>query len=165
MAYLRVALSVQYYFPLCALFAVGVVASTRGWIRYRRPDLLPELLVGVIAAYLLVASMSYFNDRYIMPALVFLAVLGTGWIASLPRGGRSALTGLLVLVFVLNTVMISTGLGRDVAVSIPGTAERVVLISDVGYVEREPEDSPASGSCWRVRASRGLRTRCSKAPR
>jgi len=141
-AYLRGALTVEYYLPLCALFAAGAVVSTRSWIRDRRPAYLPELLLGVIAAYLLVASMSYFNDRYIMPALVFLAVLGTGWIASLPRPGRSALTGLLVVVFALNTLMISTGLGRDIAVGIPGTAERLVLISDVGYVERQPLGSP-----------------------
>lgn len=141
-AYLRGALTVEYYLPLCALFAVGAVVSTRSWIRERRPAYLPELLLGVIAAYVLVASMSYFNDRYIMPALVFLAVLGTGWIASLPRPGRFVLTGLLLVVFALNTVMISTGLGGDVDVGIPGTAERLVLISDVGYVERQPLGSP-----------------------
>jgi hypothetical protein len=48
-----------------------------------------------------------------------------------------ALTGLLVAVFALNTVMVSTGLGSEVAFDVPLTSERWVLISDAGYVERE----------------------------
>lgn len=142
-AYLQSALISQYLFPLVGLFVVGAVVSTGSWIRARRPSVLPELLVGAVAAYLLVAAMSYFNPRYNLPLLVFLAVLGTGWIASLARPARLALTGLLVAVFALNTIMISTGIGEEVSVTLPGTSasERLVLISDVGYVERQPLES------------------------
>jgi hypothetical protein len=85
--------------------------------------------------------MSYYDPRYSLPALVFLAVLGTGWIASLARPARTATTGLLAVLFVLNTVMISTGVGREIAVDVPATGERLVLISGAGYVERDPEES------------------------
>jgi hypothetical protein len=98
-------------------------------------------LCGLVVAYLAVASLSYFDIRYVMPAVVYVAVLGGGWIALLRRPARLSLTILLASLFVLNTMMISTGTGREIAVALPGGENRLVIISDRGYVEGAPEKS------------------------
>ena len=86
------------------------------------------------------------DPRYSLPALVYMAVLGTGWIATAKRW-RPALTGAFVVVVLINLVGVSTGTGGIVRITLPGApktasvlAERsATLYSPEGWVRGGPE--------------------------
>lgn len=78
-----VGINLQYFVPLLALFAVGLVAALRE-IRHR-PHL-PELLGGLVVGYLgptLILSIR--DPRYTLPLVAYVAVIATGWIAVTKR--------------------------------------------------------------------------------
>lgn len=131
----------QLLLPLTAFAATGLVLTVRSWLRERTPDQAPELVAGLAVAFVCVASMSWFNDRYSMPYLVYLAILGTGWISGLAPLRRAVATGLLALVVLTNTLMVNTGAWHRVDVQLPVSTHVFTLVSDWGYVEAEPKHS------------------------
>ncbi len=135
----------QLLFPLFAFFAVGTVVSAISWLRARRPDQFPELLAGLVVGFVAAASLSYVNERYTMPCLVFMAILGTGWIAWLSPVKRWIAAATLVLFVLANTVMVNTGSGGLVAIDLPLTSHNLTLFSDRGYVEAEPVEGEMPG--------------------
>jgi hypothetical protein len=131
---------VHYFVPLTIFFAVGLVSAVVGWFRRRMPRYAPELVVGVLAGYVGVALVFGFQDaRYSMPAVVFVAVLGGGWIATTRRAIRIPAVSLLLAVLVVNTLNVSAGTFGDADLRFAKQAKgswldpALTLISEKGY--------------------------------
>ena len=119
--YLWSDLNFQLLAPLVALSAVGTVWSLLRLARRRRgEDLAVPLLAGGLVSWLGISYVMPHDSRYSLPALVYLAVLGTGWIAALPRRPRLVLSVGLGLVLVANTAGASFGVGAPVVLRLPG---------------------------------------------
>jgi hypothetical protein len=112
------AVNLQYYVPLLALFGAGVVMALRD---FRRRGI-AELLAGVAVTYLVLALFLSIRDvRYTLPLVVYVAVLGTGWITLLRRDAlRAGVIAFLAAVVTAN-VLASVTKVPDVRVTLPGT--------------------------------------------
>jgi hypothetical protein len=93
-----------------------------------------------------VTLITHKDPRYSLPALVYMAVLGGGWIATAATRWRTPLTAALVAVVVINLVGVSAGLGGTVRIALPGAptssvlAERnITLYSPDGWLRGGPE--------------------------
>jgi 4-amino-4-deoxy-L-arabinose transferase-like glycosyltransferase len=120
-------LNFQLFAPLFAFAAVGVVWTILALLR-RRP-LTPfswELLIGALVGWIGISATYPHDTRYSLPLLVYLAVLGGGWIVKLPHKWRLAATGALVLVVIANTLSTSFGVGALARVKLPGAQADVV---------------------------------------
>lgn len=140
------ALNIQILLPLFAFFAVGVVMTVRDLVRRRdASDLRIDLLVGCFIGWLGATLITHKDPRYSLPDLVYIAVLGGGWIAVLVRPRvRAVLTCLLVGVAAVNLIGVSFGLGSTQQTALPGhTAGRlerlVTYYSPSGYLDGGPE--------------------------
>jgi 4-amino-4-deoxy-L-arabinose transferase-like glycosyltransferase len=150
--------------PYALLFAGGTVASIVGFVRNRRREsLIPELVGGVVIAWFLITYlMSLHDPRYLMPILVYAAVLGTAWIVLLPRRWRLAVGPALGVLAVLNVASVSFGLGSRVALAWPGTPERtfgsghVTLYSPQGWLVGAPEKGGDIPAIVRAQKRRGI---------
>jgi len=139
------AVNIQLLVPLTLAALVGAALAIRTCIRGWRPEnLLPELLGGAFVSWLGMTLITHKDPRYSLPALVYLAVLGTGWIAA--ARWRVPLTAAFVGVVVLNVIGVSTGLAGTVRVALPGAptgsvlAERsFTLYSPDGWLRGAPE--------------------------
>jgi 4-amino-4-deoxy-L-arabinose transferase-like glycosyltransferase len=121
------ALNIQLLAPLALATLVGTGLAIRACVRRWRPEnLLPELLGGALVSWLGVTLITHKDPRYSLPALVYLAVLGTGWIATATRR-RARLTVALVAVVLINLIGISTGFGKTVRIALPGAPTSSVL--------------------------------------
>jgi hypothetical protein len=86
------------------------------------------------------------DPRYTLPMLVFMAALGTGWIAGATRW-RTLLTSALVLVVAVNLIGISGGLAGPVRLTLPGAPKgnptpgprSVTAYSPDGWLRGGPE--------------------------
>jgi 4-amino-4-deoxy-L-arabinose transferase-like glycosyltransferase len=120
-------LNIQLLAPLALALLVGVVLGTRDCLRRFSPEnLKPELLGGLFVSWLGMTLITHKDPRYTLPALVFMAVLGSGWIATAVRG-RRLLTGVLVAVVAINLVGISAGLAGTSSLALPGAPKGSVL--------------------------------------
>jgi Dolichyl-phosphate-mannose-protein mannosyltransferase len=100
------------FVPLLTFAAIGI--ATTGWAAMRdraRRGVRVELLAGFAFAYVAMTVMPHKDVRYAMPLIVFLAVLGTGWIAQLGRAWRSAAIVALALALAANTMGATFGVG------------------------------------------------------
>jgi hypothetical protein len=91
--------------------------------RFSTDSLLPEVLAGGLVGYLGVTYLMLKDPRYSLPALVYVAVLGTFWLPSLRRRSwRIAAIAVVMGFAAINFVGMSTGLGgtRRIAISLPG---------------------------------------------
>lgn len=116
-----------YFVPLLAFFFVGLVGALR---RFRRPGML-ELLAGVVVTYLLLALVLSIRDaRYSLPLIVYVSVIGTGWITTVSRAlVRRAVLALLGLVVAANVLASITPV-PDLRLLWPNT--RIELDNDPG---------------------------------
>jgi 4-amino-4-deoxy-L-arabinose transferase-like glycosyltransferase len=92
--------------PLSAFVAVGVSRTVRrlgGWA--------PELLGGLLGAWLALSLTPHHDMRYAMPLIVFLAVLGTAWIVQLATLPRTLATAGLAVAVIAATLGATFGLG------------------------------------------------------
>lgn len=112
---------------------------------FKPENLLPELLGGAFVSWLGVTLITHKDPRYSLPALVYMAALGTGWIATAKRW-RAPLTTALTAVVPINPFGISTGLGNTIRIGLPGApsnsvlAERhITLYSPDGWLRGGPE--------------------------
>jgi hypothetical protein len=144
--YLWSMLNRQVLAPLTALFAIGTGLAAWRFARRRDPaDLAPELIIGGLVGYLGVTYISLKDPRYSLPALVYVAVLATGWIATArPRLRRwlSAVFGVIVLA---NFVAVSFGVGPTLRITFPGApggslagARMVTFFSPQGWLRGGP---------------------------
>lgn len=119
--------NIQVLAPLALAVLVGVVLAIRDSLRDRsRENLRPELLGGLLVSWLGMTLVTHKDPRYTLPALVYMAVLGSGWIATALRG-RKLLQGALVAVAAINLIGVSTGLGSTLRVTLPGAPRNSVL--------------------------------------
>ncbi|HUH81904.1 MAG TPA: glycosyltransferase family 39 protein [Solirubrobacteraceae bacterium] len=141
------ALNIQLLAPFVLAVVIGVVLAVKSSLKDRRPEnLLPEMLGGALVSWLGVTLITHKDPRYSLPALVYMAVLGTGWIATAKRW-RTGLTVAFVAVVLVNLVGVSTGAGGTVRITLPGApkpetvlAERsITLYSPNGWVRGGPE--------------------------
>ena len=139
-------LNIQLLAPLTLAVLIGAVLAVRSCVRRFTPEnLLPELLGGAFVSWLGVTLITLKDPRYSLPALVYMAVLGTGWIATAKRW-QVPLTAALGAVLAINLLGISAGLGRTVRFALPGAptnsflAERhITLYSPDGWLRGGPE--------------------------
>jgi hypothetical protein len=119
--------NIQLLVPLALAVLIGTVLAVRDSLRDRSPaNLRPELLAGLFVSWLGMTLITHKDPRYSLPALVFMAVLGTGWIAN-AKLGRTLFPALLVAVVAINLIGISTGAGRAARVALSGAPKNSVL--------------------------------------
>jgi 4-amino-4-deoxy-L-arabinose transferase-like glycosyltransferase len=164
--YVWTAIHYQVLAPLVAFAAIGIALGLAQLARRRlRHPLVIELLAGGFVSWQALTIALPPTPRYSLPALVYFAVLGTGWILALPRPGRVAVQGLLVLIAIANVLGAGTGLGHRVTVALPGAApqdsylraRRISLFTDDGFVIGAPERSGDVLNVMRQLKRRGVR--------
>jgi Dolichyl-phosphate-mannose-protein mannosyltransferase len=140
-------LNSQLLAPLFVLVVTGTIWTIVTVVRNPREHAARlEFLAAGLGAWFVITFVTIHHDiRYGMPLLGYLAVLGTGWIACVPRRPRVA--GILVLACAVaaNTLAINLGLGREVRVALadplPTTEQvpdQVVLYSPNGFLASAP---------------------------
>ena len=136
----------QTLLPLMLLFLVGTVFGAVAFVRRRRPDdYFPELFVGGLVAYFsLTFVVSLHDPRYTLPALVYIAALGTGWIVRVRRPIGVAAASVLGIVVVVNFIGVSFGLGEAKRVALPG-APRFSILHEREFTLYSPEGWPRGG--------------------
>jgi 4-amino-4-deoxy-L-arabinose transferase-like glycosyltransferase len=113
------AVNLQFVIPLCLFAIVGTAASVLRFVRAGGPDdYTPELVVGALVGWLGMTWQAVHDPRYMLPATVYVAVLGVGWIGRLSRRGTIAAAGLLAVIAVVNTLGDSFGVGRPLAIQV-----------------------------------------------
>lgn len=111
------------FVPLLSFAVIGVVTASAEVARGRRTaSVVPELLGGGLLAWLALTITPHHDVRYTMPLIVFLAVLGTGWIVQLPRSAGRLATVLLLIAVAASTLGATFGVGhkRDPFPILPG---------------------------------------------
>jgi 4-amino-4-deoxy-L-arabinose transferase-like glycosyltransferase len=139
-------LDTQLYGPLFIFTIIGGAWTIVGLIRRRAISPLSwELTIGGFVAWLGITATFPHDTRYSMPLLLYLAVLGSGWIVILPRIWRSVAATVLVAVAVANMLSTSFGLGRTVQVKLPAsvatflsTPRLVTIYSNTGFLVAAP---------------------------
>jgi 4-amino-4-deoxy-L-arabinose transferase-like glycosyltransferase len=145
--YLWAALNIELLLPLSLFLLAGVAWTVISCVRDRRPDNLgPELLGGAFVSWLGITLVRHKDPRFILPALVYVAVLSTGWIAVARPRLRLAASAALVAIVAVNFLAVSVGIGHTVRVALPGApavsgvhARRLTLYSPDGYIRGGPE--------------------------
>ena len=113
------AVNLQLVVPLCLFAVVGTASSVLRFVRVGgRDDYTPELVVGALVGWLGMTWQAVHDPRYMLPATVYVAVLGVGWIGRLSRNGTKFAVGLLAVIAVVNTLGDSFGLGSPLAVQV-----------------------------------------------
>jgi hypothetical protein len=148
--YPRALLETNVYLPLLVLFAAGTVASIVRFVRRRSSaDYTPELLAGLLVFWIGLLNVDTADWRFCLPAIVYVALLGAGWIVRLPRPAALAGGAVVALLFGVNTVMANFGVGKDVTVAVHGVSATVVspkgiVVSKPNGVSRLPEELVAA---------------------
>jgi hypothetical protein len=134
----------QLYLPLFLFAAAGWVWMCVRLVR-RQPvsSLAPELLVGAFVAWVAITVTFDHDTRYSEPILVFLAVIGTGWLVQLGRTTRIALVTVLAIVACINTLGASFGVGKEVGVSLASSQTlqdqgHLTIFSNAGFIVDKP---------------------------
>lgn len=148
--------------PLTLMSLGGALALSRRWLRSRaRDDVTPELVVGGLVAYGALTWISLKDPRYALPALVYVAVLGAGWIPLLRGGLRIAAIAALCGVVAVNVVGTIAAPGSRVVVSLPGASEaglgrKLTLYAPGGWIAGRPETNGAVLDVMRRARSAGV---------
>ncbi|HEV2923460.1 MAG TPA: glycosyltransferase family 39 protein [Solirubrobacteraceae bacterium] len=120
-------LNIELLAPLTLAVLIGSVIAIRDSVRRFTPEnLLPEILGGLFVSWLGMTLITHKDPRYLLPALVYMAALGTGWIATATRA-RGLLAAGLAAVVAINVLGVSFGLGSTVRLALPGAAKNSVL--------------------------------------
>jgi Dolichyl-phosphate-mannose-protein mannosyltransferase len=140
-------LNSQLTVPLFILAVTGGVWTLATLVRsHGRPAARLEFMAGGFIAWLVITFATPHHDiRYGLPLLGYLAVLGTGWIACVPRSARLAGIAVLALGVCANTLGINFGVGREVKVALthplPTTEQvpdQIILYSPNGFLASAP---------------------------
>lgn len=133
--------------PYALLFGGGTIASIVAYVRRPGKDnLVPELVGGAVIGWILITYyMSLHDNRYVLPLLVYMAVLGTAWIVRLSRRWALAAGGAVAALAALNLAGVTFGLGSKVAIDLPGAPKsdlgvgRLTLYSPEGWLVAGPD--------------------------
>src|ERR1700683_1661932 len=114
-------LNFQLYLPLFLFAASGWIWMSVRLARRKPVQLTPELMIGALVAWDAITESFVHDNRYSEPLLVYLAVIGTGWLVQLKRNARIALISILAVIAMVNTLGASFGVGREVGVTLAST--------------------------------------------
>ena len=164
--YFWAALNIQLLAPLVLFLAIGVVLTIADSVRRWTPENLgPELLGGLFVSWLGITLIRHKDARFTLPALVYVAVLATGWIVVARPRVRVAATVVLGSVLVANFLGVSIGIGHTVQVALPGAptnsgigARRFTIYSPEGYVRGGPTHEGDILALMRELKRAGVRT-------
>lgn len=145
--YFWAALNIQLLAPLMLFLAVGLVGTIVDCVRRWTPENLgPELLGGLFVSWLGITLIRHKDVRFMLPALVYVAVLATGWIVLAKPRVRIPAIAVLAVVLAADFFGVSIGIGHAVRVSLPGASansglhrKQITLYSPEGYVRGGPE--------------------------
>jgi len=115
--------------PVALAFGIGVATALGRLARGRiaASNVEPELLGGAVVSYVGMTLMLHKDPRYTLPMLVYVAVLATGWIATLRfRRWRGALSAAIVLSAAIYFVGVSLGFGGAVRIELPGAQQSLI---------------------------------------
>jgi dolichyl-phosphate-mannose-protein mannosyltransferase len=107
--YLWGALNGELLAPLSAFVAIGVATATVQTLRGRAAPWIPELLGGLLASWVALMATPIHVVRYLLPLIVYLAVLGTVWVVRL--GPRPRLIAVAALGLALGASVLGAGFG------------------------------------------------------
>ncbi|HEY1775859.1 MAG TPA: glycosyltransferase family 39 protein [Solirubrobacteraceae bacterium] len=130
-------------FGIGTALALGRLARGRG--RVAASNVEPELLGGALVSYVGMTLMLHKDPRYTLPMLVYVAVLATGWIATLGhRRWRAVLSAAVVVSAAAYFVGVSAGIGGPVRISLPGAQQspiergQLTLYAPGGWIRGGP---------------------------
>ncbi len=144
--YFWAALNIQLLAPLVLFLAIGVAMTIADCVRRWTPENLgPELLGGLFVSWLGITLIRHKDARFTLPALVYVAVLATGWIVVARPRVRVLATVLLGVVLAADFLGVSIGIGHVVRVALPGApagsgigTRQFTIYSPEGYVRGGP---------------------------
>jgi Dolichyl-phosphate-mannose-protein mannosyltransferase len=140
-------LNSQLLLPLFLLAVTGIGWTLVTVVRSRGKQAARlEFLAGGFGAWLVITFVTPHHDiRYGLPLLGYLAVVGTGWIACVPRKPRLVGIAVLIVGVLSNTLGINFGIGREVKVALthplPSTEQgpdQILLYSPNGFLASAP---------------------------
>ncbi len=157
------AINQVWFVPLLALFAVGLVAAARD---LRRRPQLAELLAGVVVTYLALALVLSMRDaRYILPLVVYIAVISTGWIATASRAALRTIGVAVLGVAVAANVAAAAFDTPDLRRLFPGTTYELdndpgtlTFLDDRGYFVGAPRPDDLWPRLFKAAEREGLET-------
>jgi uncharacterized membrane protein YsdA (DUF1294 family) len=85
-----------------------------------RAGIVPDLLGGLFGSWLLLTILTHRDMRYALPMLVYVAVLGTAWIARLDWRSRMIATAALIGAVTATTLGMTFGVGGAAPARPPG---------------------------------------------
>lgn len=153
--------------PLALAFLAGFVIAVARATKDRQSPI-RDLLAGAVSSYVLISCLNHKDPRYSLPALVYVAVLGTFWV---PRIERRALRWFLTVgvsgVALLSSVGMSFGLGgagTRLMVSLPGAAATMIdpgsftLYENQGWLRGAPTQDGNALALLRAMRQEGVRS-------
>jgi hypothetical protein len=147
------AANIQLFGVLLLMFIVGAIAAIRRCARrpWAPENVYPELLGGVFVAWLGMTWLTHKDPRYSLPALAYVAVLGTAWIPSVRLRVRPWLVAALLAAVAASFAGVAFGLGGSgyqLRGALPGAyaqspiGERhITLYSTSGWLRGRPENN------------------------
>ncbi len=163
--YFWAALNVQVLAPLLLFLFVGIILTIRDCFKRWTPENLgPELLGGAFVSWLGITLIRHKDMRFTLPALIYIAVLATGWIVLARPRLRLAATAVLVAILAINFLGVSIGIGHAVRIALPGAppgalrTRQLTLYSPEGYIRGGPEHDGDILALMRELKRAGLRT-------
>lgn len=133
------------FLPLCLFVLAGIVPAVKRLLpRPTRDDQMLEFLGGGLFGWLVTDLLANNDPRYTMPMIVYLAVIGTGWITQVrrPEWRRVAL-GVLAVVCGVTFVSTAFGVGPDLKLGDGGGYENlkgeVTFLNPDVYLVGKPE--------------------------
>jgi 4-amino-4-deoxy-L-arabinose transferase-like glycosyltransferase len=156
-------LNLSVLLPMTLMTAVGAVTLTLRSLRDRsRPDVTIELLVGGLLAYVALTWISLKDPRYALPALPYMAILGTGWLPLLRTPWRTVAVTAFCALAALNVVGAVADSGPQVRITLPGAPKsglgerQFTLYSPGGWISGRPETNGAVLQVMRAARDAGV---------
>lgn len=145
------AANIQLRAGLLLLFFVGTIAAIRSCAKHWGPqNLYPELLGGAFVSWVGMTWLTHKDPRYDLSALIYIAVLGTAWIATARPRARPWLLGALLATVAASFASVAFGLGGpgyQLRVALPGAYDKtplgaryITLYSTGGWLRGAPDN-------------------------
>jgi hypothetical protein len=149
--------------PFTLMTVGGSLALLVRWLRNRtKSDFTLELLAGGLVAYFGVTWIVLKDPRYALPALPYMAVLGTGWVPLMRRPLRTAAIAAVCVIAGVNVIGAVTDSGAPVRLTLPGAPRsglgerQFTLYAPGGWIVGKPETEGAALSVLRAAKAGGL---------
>jgi hypothetical protein len=153
--------------PMFCIALIGGVWTVVTVLRERARNAarLEFLLGGFLAWFVVTFPDAHHDIRYGVPLLGFLSVVATGWIAQLPRSGRTAAIAVLALAVAANVLGVAFGVGGEAKLNLASRSaateqlpDRVVLYTTTGFLASAPSRDGDVPGLLQALARDGVRT-------